>query len=305
MDLYKLIVDEEQGERLDSYISDQIDDVSRSYIAKLIKEGLVFVNGERKKPNYIVKSGDLVQVNIPERKGLVPVPENIPLNIVYEDKYIIIINKPKGMVVHPAPGSPNNTLVNALLNYTNNLSDINGEIRPGIVHRLDKDTSGLLVVAKNNEAHKDLVNQLKDRTIKRIYIALVHGVLKKDEGMIDAPIGRNPKNRLKMAVTNVNSKEAITNYRVLERFKEYTLVELSLTTGRTHQIRVHMSYMNHPVVGDPLYTNRKNEFGIKTQMLHAQKLGLKSPSTGEYMEFMAEPPEEFAKIIELLKKKNR
>lgn len=305
MDLYKLIVEDDKGERLDSYIADQIEDVSRSYIAKLIKEGLVLVNGERKKPKYIVKDGDRIQVNIPEREGLLPVPEDIPLNIVYEDNDIIVVNKPKGMVVHPAPGSPNKTLVNALLNYTDQLSDINGDIRPGIVHRLDKDTSGLLVVAKNNEAHENLVNQLKERSVKRVYIALVHGVLKEDTGTIDAPIGRNPKNRLKMAVTDINSKEAITNYRVLERFDQYSLVELSLHTGRTHQIRVHMAHINHPVVGDPLYTTRKNKFGADTQMLHAYKLGLKSPSTGEDMEFMAGPPEEFNRIIELLRKINR
>jgi len=303
MDLYELYVEDESGERLDSYIADQIEEVSRSYANKLIKEGLVLVNGDRKKPKYIVKRGDFIQISLPERKGLEPVAEDIPLNIVYEDNDIIVINKPKGMVVHPAPGSVSNTLVNALLNYTSNLSDINGEIRPGIVHRLDKDTTGLLVVAKNNEAHKKLVKQLNERTLKRIYIALVHGNVKNDEGNINAPIGRNPRNRLKMAVTSINGKEAITNYRVLERFNDYTLLELSLSTGRTHQIRVHLSYINHPVVGDPLYTNRKNEFGVKTQMLHARKLGLINPVSGEYMEFFAEPPEEFLKIIELLRKK--
>lgn len=302
MDLYKFIVEEEAGERLDVYIADQIEALSRSYISKLIKKGLVLVNGEIKKPKYIVKTGDLIQVNIPEIKGLEPVPQDIPLNIIYEDEDIIVVNKPKGMVVHPAPGSPNNTLVNALLNYTDKLSDINGKIRPGIVHRLDKDTSGVLVVAKNNEAHMDIAKQLKERTVKRIYIALAHGIFGKDEGIIDAPIGRNPRNRLKMAVTNINSKEAITKYKVLERFDKYTLVELSLYTGRTHQIRVHLSYINHPVVGDSLYTNRKNEFGIKSQMLHAQKIGFKIPSTGEYMEFEAEPLEEFTKVIEILRK---
>ncbi|NLY66027.1 MAG: RluA family pseudouridine synthase [Tissierellia bacterium] len=305
MDLYKFIVEEESGERLDVYIADQIEDLSRSFISKLIKKGLILVNGEVKKPKYIVKKGDLIQVDIPERKDLEPYPEDIPLDIIYEDDDIIVVNKPKGMVVHPAPGSPNKTLVNALLNYTNDLSDINGKIRPGIVHRLDKDTSGVLVVAKNNKAHMDIAKQLKERSIKRIYIALVHGVLNKDEGVIDAPIGRNPRNRLKMAVTHINSKEAITRFKVLERFSKYTLVELSLYTGRTHQIRVHLSYINHPVVGDSLYTNRKNEFGIKTQMLHALKLGLKSPSTGEYMEFEAKPLDEFTKVLEMLRKNDR
>lgn len=305
MDLYKFIVEEGSGERLDVYIADQIEDLSRSFISKLIKKGLILVNGEVKKPKYIVKKGDLIQVDIPERKDLEPYPEDIPLDIIYEDDDIIVVNKPKGMVVHPAPGSPNKTLVNALLNYTNDLSDINGKIRPGIVHRLDKDTSGVLVVAKNNKAHMDIAKQLKERSIKRIYIALVHGVLNKDEGVIDAPIGRNPRNRLKMAVTHINSKEAITRFKVLERFSKYTLVELSLYTGRTHQIRVHLSYINHPVVGDSLYTNRKNEFGIKTQMLHALKLGLKSPSTGQYMEFEAKPLDEFTKVLEMLRKNDR
>lgn len=305
MDLYKFIVEEESGERLDVYIADQIEDLSRSFISKLIKKGLILVNGEVKKPKYIVKKGDLIQVDIPERKDLEPYPEDIPLDIIYEDDDIIVVNKPKGMVVHPAPGSPNKTLVNALLNYTNHLSDINGKIRPGIVHRLDKDTSGVLVVAKNNKAHMDIAKQLKERSIKRIYIAFVHGVLNKDEGVIDAPIGRNPRNRLKMAVTHINSKEAITRFKVLERFSKYTLVELSLYTGRTHQIRVHLSYINHPVVGDSLYTNRKNEFGIKTQMLHALKLGLKSPSTGQYMEFEAKPLDEFTKVLEMLRKNDR
>lgn len=305
MDLYKFIVEEGSGERLDVYIADQIEDLSRSFISKLIKKGLILVNGEVKKPKYIVKKGDLIQVDIPERKDLEPYPEDIPLDIIYEDDDIIVVNKPKGMVVHPAPGSPNKTLVNALLNYTNDLSDINGKIRPGIVHRLDKDTSGVLVVAKNNKAHMDIAKQLKERSIKRIYIAFVHGVLNKDEGVIDAPIGRNPRNRLKMAVTHINSKEAITRFKVLERFSKYTLVELSLYTGRTHQIRVHLSYINHPVVGDSLYTNRKNEFGIKTQMLHALKLGLKSPSTGQYMEFEAKPLDEFTKVLEMLRKNDR
>ena len=305
MDLYKFIVEEGSGERLDVYIADQIEDLSRSFISKLIKKGLILVNGEVKKPKYIVKKGDLIQVDIPERKDLEPYPEDIPLDIIYEDDDIIVVNKPKGMVVHPAPGSPNKTLVNALLNYTNHLSDINGKIRPGIVHRLDKDTSGVLVVAKNNKAHMDIAKQLKERSIKRIYIAFVHGVLNKDEGVIDAPIGRNPRNRLKMAVTHINSKEAITRFKVLERFSKYTLVELSLYTGRTHQIRVHLSYINHPVVGDSLYTNRKNEFGIKTQMLHALKLGLKSPSTGQYMEFEAKPLDEFTKVLEMSRKNDR
>lgn len=305
MDFYELVVEEDDEKRLDSYIVDKIEDVSRSYISKLIKDGLILVNGSQKKPKYLVKKGDLIEIKLPETNSLEPVAQDIPLDIVYEDNDIIVVNKPKDMVVHPAPGSKSNTLVNALLNHTKNLSSINGTIRPGIVHRLDKDTSGLLVVAKNDTAHQNLVNQLKVRSIKRVYIAFVHGILDKDEGIINAPIGRNPRNRLKMAVTSLNSKEAVTHYKVLERFENYTFIEVSLETGRTHQIRVHMAYINHPVVGDPMYCNKKNEFGVNTQMLHAKKLGLIHPRTGEYMEFYAEPPEEFNRVIQLLKDKNR
>lgn len=305
MAYYEIQVEDDGGKRLDSYIPDHIEDVSRSYISNLIKEGLILVNGQKKKPKYIVKKGDIIQIQLPEEEPLEPVAEEIPLDIIYEDKDIIIVNKPKGMVVHPAPGNKTQTLVNALLNHTDNLSTINGPIRPGIVHRLDKDTSGLLIVAKNNFAHENIVKQLKNHEIKRIYVALVHGIIAREQATINAPIGRNPKNRLKMAVTTVNSKEAITHYRVIERFDRYTYVELSLVTGRTHQIRVHMAYINHPVVGDPLYTRRKNEFGIKSQLLHAKKLAFKHPTTGRYMEFEAEVPEEFRQTIKLLRLRNR
>jgi len=305
MDYYEIQVGEAKEKRLDSYVSEHMEDLSRTYISQLIKDGFVLVNGEKKKPKYIVKEGDIIQIQLPEKEGLEPKAEEIPLDIVFEDRDIIIINKPKGLVVHPAPGNTTQTLVNALLNHTKDLSTINGDTRPGIVHRLDKDTSGLLVVAKNNLAHENLVEQLKRHEIKRVYIALVHGVMDRDEATINAPIGRSPRNRIKMAVTNINSKEAITHYRVLERFDDYTYVEASLETGRTHQIRVHMSYINHPVVGDPLYTRRKNEFGIKTQMLHAKRIGLKHPITGEYMEFEAQPPKEFDEVIKLLRLRNR
>jgi 23S rRNA pseudouridine1911/1915/1917 synthase len=305
MDYFEIYVEEDGGIRLDSYIPQHIEDVSRSYISNLIKEGLILVNGEKKKPKYVVKKGDIIQVTLPEKETLEPVAEDIPLDIVYEDEDIIIVNKPKGMVVHPAPGNINQTLVNALLHHTDSLSSINGPIRPGIIHRLDKDTSGLLIVAKNDSAHEKIAEQMKNHEIKKVYIALVHGILERDQATINAPIGRDPKNRIKMAVTNINSKEAITHYRVLERFNNYTYVELSLVTGRTHQIRVHMAYINHPVVGDPLYTRRKNEFGVDTQLLHAQKIGFKHPSTGEYMEFEADPPEEFKQIIRLLRIRNR
>lgn len=305
MDYFEICVEEDEGIRLDSYIPKHIEDVSRSYISSLIKEGLILVNGQKKKPKYMVKKGDIIQIQLPKKETLEPVPEDIPLDIVYEDKDIIIVNKPKGMVVHPAPGNMNKTLVNALLHHTDSLSSINGPIRPGIVHRLDKDTSGLLIVAKNDIAHMNIAEQMKNHEIEKIYIAVVHGVLERDQATINAPIGRDPKNRIKMAVTNINSKEAITHYRVLERFNNYTYVELSLVTGRTHQIRVHMAYINHPVVGDPLYTKRKNEFGIDTQLLHAKKIRFKHPSSGEYMEFEAEPPEEFKKVIGLLRLRNR
>lgn len=305
MDLYELYVKNEDKKRLDAYIADQLDEMSRSYIHKLIKKGLVLVNGNKKKAKYIVKNGDLIQVNVPHKKEIELIPQDIPLNIVYEDQNIIVINKPTGMVVHPAQGNHSDTLVNALLYHTNNLSSLNDRIRPGIVHRLDKDTSGLLVVAKNNKTHKNLANQLIDRKIKRVYVALVYEVLDKDEVTINAPIGRNQTNRTKMAVTMKNSKEAITHYKVLERFQEYTLIEVSLQTGRTHQIRVHMDYINHPIVGDPKYTNRKNEFGIETQLLHAKKLGLINPTTGKYMEFYAEIPDDFRRIIKILRQRNR
>jgi len=305
MDYYEINVEEDKGKRLDSYVSEYIEDVSRSYISQLIKEGLILVNGEKKKPKYVVKKDDKIQIQLPKRETLEPEAEEIPLDIVFEDEDIIIINKPKGLVVHPAPGNKTRTLVNALLNHTKDLSTINGNTRPGIVHRLDKDTSGLLVVAKNDLAHKRLVEQLKKHEIKRVYVALVHGIVERDEATINAPIGRNPRNRIKMAVTNINSKEAITHYRVLERFDDYTYVEASLETGRTHQIRVHMAYINHPVVGDPLYTRRKNEFGIKTQMLHAKRIGLKHPSLGEYMEFEVQPPQEFNEVIKLLRLRYR
>jgi len=305
MDYFEICVEEDEGIRLDSYISQHIEDVSRSYVSNLIKGGLILVNGQKKKPKYLVKKGDIIQVTLPEKETLEPKAEQLPLDIVYEDRDIIIVNKPKGMVVHPAPGNKTQTLVNALLHHADSLSSINGPIRPGIIHRLDKDTSGLLIVAKNDLAHENIAKQMKNHEIKKVYIALVHGVLDRDEATINAPIGRDPKNRIKMAVTNINSKEAITHYRVLERYDNYTYVELSLVTGRTHQIRVHMAYINHPVVGDPLYTSKKNEFGINTQLLHAKKIGFRHPITGEYMEFESQPPEEFKQVIRLLRLRNR
>lgn len=305
MDLVEICVSKEDNQRLDLYISKELGEISRTYIHKLIKDGLVLVNGKQTKPRYLVKNGDLIQIKLPKQKKFEPAPENISIDIIYEDQDILIVNKPQGMVVHPAPGNYSKTLVNALLYHVDKLSSVNGIIRPGIVHRLDKDTSGLLIVAKNDKAHKILSEQLKVRNMKRIYMALVYGVLDVEEATINAPIGRHPVDRKRMTVIYKNSKEAITHYQILERFIEYSLIEASLQTGRTHQIRVHMAYIKHPIVGDPVYSNRKNEFGINTQLLHAKRLGFFHPRTGEYMEFEAEPPEDFKKVIELLRKRNR
>lgn len=305
MEIMEIHVNIDGGERLDYYLSKTIPGISRTYVQKMIKEGLVLVNGKQVKPRYLVKKGDLIKANFREPEKLELIPENIPIDIIFQDEDLLVVNKPKGMVVHPAPGNPSGTLVNALLYHVSNLSSIESTIRPGIIHRLDKDTSGLLIVAKNDKSHKALSKQLKNREIKRIYTALVYGRLDKEKAVIDAPIGRHPINRKRMAVVYKNSKEAITHYRVLEYYKDYTLVEASLETGRTHQIRVHMAYINHPVVGDPVYSNRKSEFGVDSQLLHARQLGFYHPRSGEYMEFKSELPKDFKKIIQLLEKRNR
>lgn len=303
MELLRFSVDEEDNERLDFYLAQALDDISRSYIQKLIKEGLVKVNNKVVKARYIVSEGDYIQVYLPEPKELEIEPENIPIDIVYEDEDIAIVNKPQGMVVHPAPGNYNGTLVNALLYHLGSLSSINGIIRPGIVHRIDKDTSGLLMVAKNNLAHEKLSMQLKAHTIKRIYNALVDGNIKEDSGTINAPIGRHPIDRKKMAVTDVNSKEAVTHFKVLERFGHYTLIEAKLETGRTHQIRVHMSFINHAVTGDPVYGGRNQRFKTNGQLLHAKTIGFIHPKSGEYLEFDSSLPEHFTKILNILRDK--
>lgn len=305
MDIVEIYVDEDDNERLDAYLANELDEISRSYVQKLIKEKLVFVNDKHVKSSYLVKEGDFIKVNLPKPKELEIIPEDIPIDIIYEDEDIAIINKQQDMVVHPAPGNYNGTLVNALLFHIDNLSSINGIIRPGIVHRLDKDTSGLLIIAKNDKAHKTLSANLKDRNIKRTYISLVHGILSNEEGTINAPIGRHGTDRKKMTVTQKNSKEAITHYKVLERYNNYSLVEVNLETGRTHQIRVHMAYINHPVVGDPIYSKGKNEFGLYKQMLHAYKLGFLHPTRGEYMEFKVDLPGYFKDILNILENKRK
>lgn len=305
MDIVELYVDEDDNERLDAYIAKELDEVSRSYVQKLIKEDLVYVNDKHMKSSYLVKEGDFIKVTLPKPKELEIIPEDIPLDIVYQDEDIVIINKQQDVVVHPAPGNYNGTLVNGLLFHIDNLSSINGIIRPGIVHRLDKDTSGLLIVAKNDKSHRILSANLKERNIKRSYISLVHGILSKNEGTINAPIGRHGNDRKKMTVTQRNSKEAITHYKILERYNNYSLVEVNLETGRTHQIRVHMSYINHPVVGDPVYSRGKNEFGLEKQMLHAYKLGFFHPTTEEYMEFKVDLPKYFRDILDILENKRK
>ncbi|WFA09825.1 RluA family pseudouridine synthase [Tissierella sp. Yu-01] len=303
MGLIELYVDGESNERLDFYLSTELDEISRTYIQKLIKDKRVEVNGIKKKSSYLVKEGDHIYIDLPEPKKLELISENIPLDIVYEDEDVVVINKPQNMVVHPAPGNYTGTLVNALLYHVDSLSSINGIIRPGIVHRLDKDTSGLLVVAKNDATHRDLSSQLKERKVYREYLALVHGVIKEDTGIINEPIGRDPKNRKKMTVIYTNSKEAITNYWVINRYSKYTLVKVKLQTGRTHQIRVHFSHMKHPVVGDPVYSNGKNEFNLEKQLLHARKIGFIHPRTKEEMEFECDLPEPFTNIVEKLEKR--
>jgi pseudouridine synthase, RluA family len=301
MENKQFTVDEDSKNlRLDVFLSRYFEDKSRSYLQNLIEEGNVKVNEKLKKSNYKLKSGEKVSILIPEPIGLNVEPEDIPLDIVYEDNDVIVVNKPQGMVVHPAAGVYNGTLVNALLSHCKDLSGINGVARPGIVHRIDKDTSGVLVIAKNDNAHNKLAEQFKDHSMTRSYIALVEGVLKKDEGTVDAPLGRHPIERIKIAVVK-DGRRAVTHYKVLERFNNNTLVECVLETGRTHQIRVHMSYIGHPLIGDPVYGHKKQRFNLNGQMLHAKKLGFIHPSIGEYMEFQSDLPDYFTKVIGILK----
>lgn len=304
MKSFHVKVKDENKDRLDSFLAENLEETSRSYAKKIIDNKLVFVNNQLVKPSYIVKKGDIIEVKIPETKNIKAVPENIPIEIIYQDKDIVIINKAQGMVVHPGVDNTSGTLVNGLLYHIETLSDINKDIRPGIVHRIDKDTSGILVVAKNNKAHKCLSSQFKTRKVKRVYLALVHGIIDEDKGKIKAAIGRNKNNRMKMDIKDDNGRDAISYFKVLHRFNKYTLVEVSLETGRTHQIRVHMKHINHPVVGDPLYSDRRNNFGLKKQMLHAYKLGFIHPSKRKYVEFTAKPPNHFSELIDKLQTLN-
>lgn len=292
------IIAQTEDIRLDVFIVQECKDLSRTMAQKLIEEGQVKVNGQTKKISYKVQTGDKIEVQIPEAKEIGIKAQNIPVEVVYEDNDIIVVNKPKGMVVHPANGNPDGTLVNAVMAMCKeSLSGIGGELRPGIVHRLDKDTSGLLIVAKNDKAHINMSEAIKNRQVKKIYIALVRGIVQEDEATINMPIGRSTKDRKKMAVTK-QGKEAITHFKVLKRYPNYTLLEVKIDTGRTHQIRVHMAEIGHPVIGDMVYSNGKNEFGVEGQMLHAKSLEFKHPITGKEMHLEAELPQYFKEIIE-------
>lgn len=298
----KIIVENsDAGVRLDAHIAAKLPDISRMAVKRLVEEGNVTVNGSITKISYKIKENDIIEINIPEAKTLDLKAQDIPVEIVYEDSDIIVVNKPKGLVVHPANGNWDGTLVNAIMAICkDSLSGIGGEIRPGIVHRLDKDTSGLLIIAKNDKAHLNMSEQIKNREVKKIYYALVRGIVPENEATIDMPIGRSSKDRKKMAVTK-DGKVAVTHFKVLERFKKYTLLEVKIDTGRTHQIRVHLSHIGYPVLGDEVYSNGKNEFNIKGQLLHAKSLDFKHPTSGKIMHLDAELPDEFVNILNKLR----
>ena len=302
MEQYLFEIQEEQQMRLDKYLSEQFPEQTRSYLQKLIKEGQVRVNGKSVKSGYQLSIGDEVSVSIPEPKELDVEPQKMDLDIIYEDEDVILVNKPKGMVVHPAPGHTSDTLVNGLLYHCkDHLSGINGVARPGIVHRIDRDTTGILIVCKNDMSHNSIAAQLKEHSINRRYRALVHGNIKEDQGTVEGPIGRHPVDRKKMAINERNGKPAVTHYTVLERFGNYTLIECKLETGRTHQIRVHMTSIGHPLVGDEVYGPAKSPFKLQGQCLHAMVLGFVHPRTGEYMEFWAELPVYFEELLRKLR----
>lgn len=296
-----LVLKYDEDKRIDNFLNNNLEDVSRNRIQKLIEEKQVLVNNKSINKNYKTKENDKIIINIEEPKEIDILPENIPLNIVYEDEDVILVNKPQDMVVHPANGHYSHTLVNALMYHCkDNLSGINGVMRPGIVHRIDKDTSGILIVAKNDKAHQKLANQLEQHSMTRVYYAIVYNNLKNDKGVIDAPIGRHPIDRKKMAVTDKNSKRAVTHYEVLQRFNKYTFIKLKLETGRTHQIRVHMSYIGNPLLGDIVYGKEKQPFKLVGQVLHAKVLGFVHPTTNKYMEFETELPQYFKDILRKL-----
>nr|MBP3681130.1 RluA family pseudouridine synthase [Clostridia bacterium] len=297
----KFVVEIEQvGKRLDLFVISVIKDLSRMNAKRLIEDGNVKVNSKNSKVSYKVQNGDIIEIHIPEAKQLDLKAQEIPIEVVYEDSDIIVVNKPKGLVVHPANGNWDGTLVNAIMAICkDSLSGIGGEVRPGIVHRLDKDTSGLLIIAKNDKAHINMSNEIKNREVKKVYIALVRGIVAENEATINMPIGRSNKDRKKMAVVK-NGKEAITHFKVIKRFDKYTLLEVKIDTGRTHQIRVHLSEIGYPVVGDEIYSNGKNEFGVHGQLLHAKSLDFKHPITGKDMHLEAELPVEFKNVLKKL-----
>ena len=299
--LYSFEVEsKDAGKRLDVFLAAEVEELTRSHIQKLLSTGMAIVNGEQARASYRTRPGDVVILQVPEPEGMVIKGEPIPLDVYYEDSDVIVVNKPRGMVVHPAEGNYSGTLVNALLHHCPDLSGINGVLRPGIVHRLDKDTSGLIMVAKNDAAHISLATQLQDRLVTRRYVALVHGRVKEPSGVVDAPIGRDPRDRQKMAVVWKNSKHAVTNYRVLKQYTGYTCLELKLETGRTHQIRVHLSFIGHPVVGDLKYGPSRPHFGLDGQFLHAAVLGFRHPRTGAPLEFIAPLPKVLETVLDKL-----
>ena len=298
------ITPEMEGERIDKCISNYLESLSRSYIQKIIKDGKAYVNDAVVKANYKVKVDDKVQFEIPDCEEPDIPPQDIPLDILYEDKDILIVNKPKDMVVHPAPGHYEGTLVNAIMFHCKDeLSGINGVLRPGIVHRIDKDTTGSIIICKNDESHRKIAQQLKEHSITRKYRAIVYGRIMEEEGTVNAPIGRHPTDRKKMAINEKNGKPAVTHYNVLERFDKYTYIECQLETGRTHQIRVHMTSIGHPLLGDEVYGNAKCPFKLEGQTLHAMTIGFIHPTTGEYVEYEAPLPEYFEHLLQILRTK--
>ena len=297
-----IVNEEDAGERIDKYLADMLPDLTRSYLQKVMKQEQVLVAGQPVKANYKLKAEDVVDITIPDAVEPDIKPENIPLDILYEDDYILVVNKPKGMVVHPAAGHNSGTLVNAVMYHCReNLSGINGVLRPGIVHRIDMDTTGSLIICKNDMAHNHIAEQLKVHSITRKYRAIVHGVIKEEEGRVEAPIGRHPVERKKMAINEKNGKPAVTNYKVLERFRDFTYVECQLETGRTHQIRVHMASLHHPLLGDAVYGPAKCPYKLQGQTLHAATIGFEHPATGEYLELTAQLPEYFEELLKKLR----